>query len=153
MSKRNGHGVDFSRMRQPQPSRPVTGLLVPPTPLRVGDPPPRCAELALLDWGPNTPEAARALLELAEQPATALVKIEVDPPFRTLLPGIHYDPGHPLVDALKQTGARFAVTCYAWVCPDEADPKHFCRPTCSVLMVADTFHVPPREDEPRLLTW
>ncbi len=158
MSKRNGRDgpipVDFSRMRKPgTPSKPVSGVLVPPSAGRVGDPPTRCAELALYDWGPNTPEAARALLELAEKPATHLIRIEVEPPFRTLLPGVHYEPEHPLVQDLASTGCRFSITCYAWVCPEgETDSKHFCSPTCSVLLVTDTFHV-PKPDGPRLLTW
>lgn len=142
MSKRNGHGVLV-----PHPA-----LLVPPSTGRVGDPPPCCAELAVYAWGPNKPEAARAIMELAEKPATALPRIEVKPPFRLLLPGVHYTPEHPLVDYLRTTGCEFAITCYAWVCPDEEDSKHFCKPTCAVFMDTETFRL-PNPDDGNLLTW
>lgn len=147
MSKKNGRGVIL-----PHPN-----LLVPPSSLRVGDPPPRCAELAVLAWGPNKPEAARAILELAEKPASDLVRIEVEPPFRTLLPAAHYDEfGHPLVDELRATGCHFAITCYPWACPVEEDPilgdTHRCSPRCSVTQLAETFWVPPRQ-ESGTLSW
>src|SRR5690606_32411718 len=44
----------------------------------------RPAELIVRAWGENKPEAARAILELCEKPASALVNIEVTPPFRML---------------------------------------------------------------------
>lgn len=140
MSKRNGVLV-------PHPA-----LLVPPSAGRVGDPPPRCADLAVYQWGPNKPEAARAILELAEKPATALVRIEVDPPFRLRLPGVEYPPEHPLVKALEATGCEFGITNYAWLCPGlERNDKHFCKPTCSVYMADETYRRPDPDD--RTLRW
>lgn len=98
----------------------------------------RPAELIVRAWGENKPEAARAILELCEKPASALVNIEVTPPFRMLLPGTHYDGDHPLVRDLKATGCRFEVVNHPWVCPEEEDSKHFCSPRCSVMELTET---------------
>lgn len=143
MSKRNDTGLLV-----PHPSILIPSAATPPTPP---------AFLAVYAWGPNKPEAARAILELAEKPATELVRIEVDPPFRTQLPGVHYEIGHPLVQALKDTGCRFSITCFAWTCPIEDDPvlgdRHRCSPKCSVMLIEETFDSHPEPGEGRLLTW
>lgn len=108
-------------------------VLVPPSPFRTGDPPTQDAELIVHDFGPNEPEAARAIAELCEQPARTMLRIKVTPPFRMKLPGPHYDRDHFLVQALKKTGCRFSIVTYPWVCPDEENPKHFCSKGCSVM--------------------
>jgi hypothetical protein len=117
--------------------RPVSGILVPPSQFRKGDPPTKPAEIAVWDYGENKPEAVRALLDLAGKDRNSLWAAPATP-YRSHLPGTHYEPDDPLVSALRETGCRFQITQYAWVCPNEENSKHFCRPTCSVVEMVET---------------
>jgi hypothetical protein len=124
----------------------TTGILIPPTPHRRGDPPDKNAELTVYDLGPNREAALEALRLLGEWSYGALQRFTGSMPVENVpLPGVYYDNDNPFVQRLRQTGCRFSITTYAWRCPAEVyedqhnlPARHGCTPHCSVTRVVET---------------
>jgi hypothetical protein len=124
----------------------TSGLIIPPTPHRRGDPPDTNAELTVYNLGPNREDALEALRLLAEQSDRQMRRFEGSMPVEDVpLPGIYYDNDNPFVQRLRATGCRFTITVYRWLCPAEVyedmhdlPARHGCNQTCSVTRVVET---------------
>lgn len=128
-------------------STPVTLILEPPrrtSTFRNGTPPERNATLTVERTG-HDPETVLAVLrELTETDLRALGKfeglVEGSTPVTVTLPRPYYDQTDALVARLRSAGCAFRLTTFWWVCPkEEAGDGHLCRPTCSVMLIAEVF--------------
>lgn len=120
-------------------TRPVTGLLIPPQPMRDGDPPPKQAELTIYSLGEDQDEIIPCLRVLGEFNRRELQRFQQSLPVTIPLPATYYDRSNTFVSLLRTTGTRFKIVSYAWLCPDEMkDDHHWCTGTCSVMEMMET---------------
>lgn len=120
--------------------------LVPASPFRNGDPPPKNAELTIYALGPDQDEIIPCLRMLGDFTMRELRRIQGALPVTLVLPRAYYDKSDAFVSLLRTTGTRFTIVSYAWVCPDEVKDDvagktsglHWCTSTCPVLQIEET---------------
>lgn len=117
----------------------VVSPLVPPSPLRNGDPPKKNAELTIYSLGADQDAIIPVLRTLGEFSLRELARFQQALPVTITLPATYYDKSNAFVAALRETGTRFQIVFYSWVCPKEMnDDHHWCTGTCNVMQIRET---------------
>jgi hypothetical protein len=116
------------------------GPLIAPSFGHRGDPPPRNAELTVYTLGDDPAALLPALRLLGEFSARQLRQVEGSLPCTLRLPRAYYDKHETFLALARSSGARFTITTWAWLCPDEVTDEragkqkglHWCTATCPV---------------------